>query len=74
MSSLPQIYKSFGLGSSCAKVMKFSCLLQYSEYGAVDRDFPDVPSRLLEDIYQVQMDNTVKTLTMRKYSMCRNEG
>lgn len=34
--------------------MKFSCLLQYSEYGAVNRDFPDVPTRLLGDIYQVQ--------------------
>uniref|UniRef100_A0A7N6AQV6 Selenoprotein P N-terminal domain-containing protein n=1 Tax=Anabas testudineus TaxID=64144 RepID=A0A7N6AQV6_ANATE len=57
-----KIYKSFGLGSSYAKVMKFSCLLQFSEYAAVDRDFPDIPYRLLEDIYQVQ------TLTLRKYS------
>ncbi|KAE8286592.1 hypothetical protein D5F01_LYC14532 [Larimichthys crocea] len=38
-----KIYRSFGLGSSYAKVMKFDCLLQYSEYGAVGRDFPDVP-------------------------------
>lgn len=36
--------------------MKFSCLLRYSEYEAGDRDFPDVPSRLLEDIFQVQTD------------------
>lgn len=57
MSSLPQVYRGFGLGSSYAKVMKFGCLLLYSEYGAVDRDFPDVPPRLLEDIYQVQMED-----------------
>lgn len=51
-----KVYRSFGLGSSYAKVMKFGCLLQYSEYGAVDRDFPDVPPRLLEDIYQMGGD------------------
>lgn len=51
-----KIYRSFGLGSSYAKVMKFGCLLQYSEYPAVDRDFPDVPPRLLEDIYQMGGD------------------
>uniref|UniRef100_A0A3B4TM56 Selenoprotein L n=1 Tax=Seriola dumerili TaxID=41447 RepID=A0A3B4TM56_SERDU len=51
-----KIYRSFGLGSSYAKVMKFGCLLQYSEYGAVKRDFPDVPPRLLEDIYQMGGD------------------
>ncbi|KAK2856012.1 hypothetical protein Q5P01_004747 [Channa striata] len=51
-----KIYKGFGLGSSYAKVMKFECLLQCSEYGAVDRDFPDVPSRLLEDIFQMGGD------------------
>lgn len=61
--SLTQIYRSFGLGSSYAKVMKFGCLLQYSEYGAVERDFPDVPHRLLKDIYQVQMNDTANTST-----------
>lgn len=50
------IYKSFGLGSSYSKVMKFRCLLTYSEYGAVDRDLPDVPPRLLEDLYQMGGD------------------
>ncbi|XP_028997328.1 selenoprotein L isoform X1 [Betta splendens] len=61
-----QIYRTLGLSSSFTKVMKFSCLLQYSEYGAVDRDFPDVPSRLLEDIYQLGgdflLDDTGKVL------------
>ena len=51
-----RIYRSFGLGSSYAKVMKFGCLLQYSEYGAAGRDFPDVPHHLLEDIYQMGGD------------------
>lgn len=51
-----KIYRSFGLGSSYAKVMKFRCLLQYSEYGAVGIDFPDVPPRLMEDIYQMGGD------------------
>ncbi|GLD49774.1 thioredoxin-like protein AAED1 [Lates japonicus] len=51
-----KVYRSFGLGSSYAKVMKFGCLLQYSEYGAVNRDFPDFPPRLLEDIYQMGGD------------------
>uniref|UniRef100_A0A665V1Y1 Selenoprotein L n=2 Tax=Echeneis naucrates TaxID=173247 RepID=A0A665V1Y1_ECHNA len=51
-----KIYRTFGLGSSYAKVMKFSCLLQYSEYGIAERYFPDVPHRLLEDIYQLGGD------------------
>lgn len=63
MSSVLQIYRTFGLGSSYTSVMKFGCLLQYSEYGAVDRDFPDVPPRLLEDIYQVQVDDAAHTLS-----------
>ncbi|CAK6983798.1 selenoprotein L [Scomber scombrus] len=48
-----KVYRSFGLGSSYSKVMRFNILLQYSEYGAADRDFPDIPSHLLEDIYQM---------------------
>lgn len=51
-----KIYRSFGLCSSYAKVMKFGCLLRYSEYEAVGRDFPDIPPRLLEDIYQMGGD------------------
>lgn len=51
-----KVYRSFGLGSSYTKVMRFGCLLQYGEYGAVDRDFPDVPPHLLEDIYQMGGD------------------
>lgn len=66
MSSLTQIYRSFGLGSCYARVMNFGCLLQYSEYGAVDRDFPDVPPHLQEDIYQVQMDGTANALTLSR--------
>uniref|UniRef100_A0A8C6URE1 Uncharacterized protein n=1 Tax=Neogobius melanostomus TaxID=47308 RepID=A0A8C6URE1_9GOBI len=51
-----QIYGSFGLTSSFSKVMRFGCLLTYSEYGALDIDFPDVPPRLLEDLYQMGGD------------------
>uniref|UniRef100_A0A668AAG4 Selenoprotein L n=2 Tax=Myripristis murdjan TaxID=586833 RepID=A0A668AAG4_9TELE len=51
-----KIYRQFGLGSSYAKVMKFGYLLHYSEYVAVGRDFPDIPPRLLEDIYQMGGD------------------
>lgn len=51
-----KVYRTFGLGSSYSKVMKFGCLLKYSEYRAVDRDFPNVPPRLLEDIYQLGGD------------------
>lgn len=50
-----QVYRSFGLGSSYADVMRFDCLLQYSEYEANDRNFPDFPSRLQGNIYQVPM-------------------
>ncbi|CAJ1077988.1 selenoprotein L [Xyrichtys novacula] len=61
-----KIYRSFGLGSSYAKVMKFRCLLQYSGYGAVGIDFPDVPPRLMEDLYQMGgdflLDGTGKVL------------
>lgn len=45
--------------------MKFDCLLQYAEYGAEDRDFPDVPPHLLEDIFQVQ---TPSSLHVPEYS------
>lgn len=61
-----KVYKTFGLGSSYAKVMKFSILLQYSEFGRVNRNFPDIPPRLLEDIYQMGgdflLDDTGKVL------------
>lgn len=50
-----QVYRSFGLGSSYADVMRFDCLLRYSEYEANDRNFPDFPSRLQGNIYQVPM-------------------
>lgn len=55
------MYRSFGLGSSYAKVMKFGCLLQYSDYVVANIDFPDFPHRLLEDSYQVRMHKSVKT-------------
>lgn len=50
-----QVYRSFGLGSSYADVMRFDCLLRYSEYEANGRNFPDFPSRLQGNIYQVPM-------------------
>lgn len=50
---LLQVYRSFGLGSVYADVMRFDCLLRYSEYEANGRNFPDVPAYLLGDIYQV---------------------
>lgn len=61
VSFLAQVYRSFGLGSSYAKVMKFGCLLQYSDYVVANIDFPDFPHRLLEDSYQVRMHKSVKT-------------
>lgn len=64
MSPVLQIYKSFGLGSSYAKVMKFGLLLQYSEYPAGNRDFPDIPPHLLEDFYQVRTVRTAHTFDM----------
>lgn len=51
-----EIYRSFGLGSSYAKVMKFETLLHYSELLALDREFPDFPFHLLEDLYQMGGD------------------
>ncbi|CAL8317671.1 unnamed protein product [Merluccius merluccius] len=50
------IYRAFGLGSSYAKVLKFSFLLQAAEYKSAGREFPDVPHRLLGDIYQMGGD------------------
>lgn len=50
------IYGSFGLVSSYSQVMRFNCLLSYSEFGAVDREFPDMPPRLLEDLFQMGGD------------------
>lgn len=52
---LLQVYRSFGLGSSYAHVMRFDCMLRYSEYEANDRNFPDFPSYLLGNIYQVDI-------------------
>ncbi|XP_016519343.1 selenoprotein L isoform X2 [Poecilia formosa] len=52
LDSQRKVYRSFGLGSSFSKVLKFGCLMQLSEFSAADRDFPDFPHRLLEDIYQ----------------------
>uniref|UniRef100_A0A8C5DSB2 Uncharacterized protein n=3 Tax=Gouania willdenowi TaxID=441366 RepID=A0A8C5DSB2_GOUWI len=51
-----QLYKTLGLGSSYSKVMGFDCLLRYSEYGVLNRGYPDVPPRLMEDIYQMGGD------------------
>uniref|UniRef100_A0A3Q2PMY4 Uncharacterized protein n=1 Tax=Fundulus heteroclitus TaxID=8078 RepID=A0A3Q2PMY4_FUNHE len=53
LDSQRQVYRSFGLGSSFSRVLKFGCLMRFSEYSVADRDFPDFPYRLLEDIYQV---------------------
>lgn len=50
------IYRAFGLGSSYAKVLKFSFLLQAAEYQTTGRGFPDVPHRLLGNIYQMGGD------------------
>uniref|UniRef100_A0A3P9I8B4 Selenoprotein L n=1 Tax=Oryzias latipes TaxID=8090 RepID=A0A3P9I8B4_ORYLA len=61
-----KVYRSFGLGSSYSKVLKFDCLLKYSEYPTSNRDFPDIPPRLLEDLYQMGgdflLDDTGKVL------------
>lgn len=51
-----KIYRSFGLISSCAKVMNFDSMLRYSEYQAADRSFPEFPMHMLEDIYQMGGD------------------
>lgn len=51
-----KIYQAFGLGSSYAKVLKFSSLLQCGEYQVAKRSFPDIPYRLLEDLYQMGGD------------------
>ncbi|KAK5622345.1 hypothetical protein CRENBAI_004947 [Crenichthys baileyi] len=56
MDSQRKVYRSLGLGSSFSKVLKFGCLMQFSEYSIANRDFPDVPHRLLEDIYQLGGD------------------
>ncbi|KAM3603361.1 uncharacterized protein V6R79_020740 [Siganus canaliculatus] len=48
-------YRSFGLGSSYAKVIKFSFLMKVSELIA-EKGVPQVPPHLLEDIYQMGGD------------------
>ncbi|PWA27366.1 hypothetical protein CCH79_00000590 [Gambusia affinis] len=66
LDSQKKVYQSFGLGSSFSKVLKFGCLMQLSEFSAADRDVPDFPHRLLEDIYQLGgdflLDETGKVL------------
>lgn len=66
MDSQRKVYRRFGLGSSFSKVLNFSCLMRFSEYSMVNRDFPDFPHRLLEDIYQLGgdflLDETGKVL------------
>ncbi|KAK6295197.1 hypothetical protein J4Q44_G00344230 [Coregonus suidteri] len=51
-----KIYRAFGLGSSYLKVMNFHCLLQYAEYVVLGQEFPDIPPRFLEDLYQMGGD------------------
>lgn len=63
-----QVYQSFGLGSSYADVMRFDCLLRYSEYEANGRNFPDFPSLLLGNIYQVPV------CTFSRSSRCGSDG
>ncbi|KAG7509425.1 hypothetical protein JOB18_043614 [Solea senegalensis] len=48
-----KVFRKFGLVSSYAKVMKFDFLLHYSEYKTVGIDFPDIPTHLQEDLYQM---------------------
>uniref|UniRef100_A0A672FJN3 Uncharacterized protein n=2 Tax=Salarias fasciatus TaxID=181472 RepID=A0A672FJN3_SALFA len=48
-----KLYRTFGLGSSYAKVIQFDLMLRYSEFPVANRDFPDIAPRLLEDIYQM---------------------
>ncbi|CAL8314500.1 unnamed protein product [Lota lota] len=50
------MYRAFGLSSSYAKVLKFDFLLQMAEYKIAGREHPDVPHRLLGDIYQTGGD------------------
>lgn len=51
-----KLYRTFGLDSSHGQVLRFGTLLRYSEFPAQERPFPDVPSHLLEDIYQMGGD------------------
>uniref|UniRef100_A0AAY5KNJ6 Selenoprotein L n=1 Tax=Esox lucius TaxID=8010 RepID=A0AAY5KNJ6_ESOLU len=50
------VYKAFGLGSSYTKVMSFRSLLKYAEYIVLGQEFPDIPPRFLEDLYQLGGD------------------
>ncbi|KAL0967418.1 hypothetical protein UPYG_G00251980 [Umbra pygmaea] len=50
------VYRAFGLGSSYSKVMSFKSLLKYAKYVASGQDFPDIPPRFLEDLYQLGGD------------------
>ncbi|KAJ8009059.1 hypothetical protein DPEC_G00084910 [Dallia pectoralis] len=50
------IYRGFGLGSSYSKVMSFQSLIKYAEYIVLGQEFPDIPPRFLEDLYQLGGD------------------
>lgn len=51
-----KVYQAFSLGSSFAKVMKFSNMLRYSEYHVTKRSFPQVPPQFIEDLFQMGGD------------------
>lgn len=51
-----QIYKTFGLGRSYAKATKFDCMLRYSEFIILQRQFPDIPPQFMDDVYQLGGD------------------
>uniref|UniRef100_A0A8B9J996 Uncharacterized protein n=1 Tax=Astyanax mexicanus TaxID=7994 RepID=A0A8B9J996_ASTMX len=51
-----KVYQAFSLGSSFAKVMKFSNMLRYSEYYVSRRSFPQVPPQFIEDLFQMGGD------------------
>ncbi|KAI7799801.1 selenoprotein L [Triplophysa rosa] len=50
------VYRTLGLGSSFAKVMKFKSLLHYSELLAMNRPFPEVPPQFIDDLFQMGGD------------------
>uniref|UniRef100_A0AAY4CDP3 Uncharacterized protein n=1 Tax=Denticeps clupeoides TaxID=299321 RepID=A0AAY4CDP3_9TELE len=56
LDPLREIYKAFGLGCSYAKVLKFGCMLQYSEYLVLKRELPQVPPQFIDDVYQLGGD------------------
>ncbi|KAL4649146.1 hypothetical protein GN956_G7075 [Arapaima gigas] len=53
LDSERKVYRTFGMGSSYTKVLKFKNILRYAEFPVSNKPIPRADPRLVEDMYQL---------------------